>query len=126
MPVTPLLQPIPIPTLHKLVNDSEREFTDLKMGLDNIPNPDTEVTEHYKYRVLMEQLVWEEAKLIAQACQHNPVPNTTAMTALQCQYGQPHQLAQSEIAALLNLLEIRAVDAKAFQRFALTIDFRQA
>ncbi|RXN05505.1 hypothetical protein ROHU_012663 [Labeo rohita] len=57
---TPPLQPVPIPALPKLVNDSEREFTDLKMDLDNLLNPHTEFTEHYKYRVLMEQLVLEE------------------------------------------------------------------
>ncbi|KAL1268380.1 hypothetical protein QQF64_033743 [Cirrhinus molitorella] len=51
MPVTPPLQPVPIPALPKLVNDSKREFTDLKMALDNLLNPHTELTEHYKYRV---------------------------------------------------------------------------
>ncbi|XP_048056054.1 uncharacterized protein LOC125274030 [Megalobrama amblycephala] len=116
------LQPVPIPTLPKLVNDSEREFTDLKMALDNLLNPHTELTEHYKYRVLMEQLVLEEARLIVQACRHHPAPYAAAMTALQRQYGQPHQLAQSEIASLLNSPDIRAGDAKAFQSFALNVD----
>ncbi len=122
MPVTPPLQPVPIPALPKLVNDSEREFTDLKMALDNLLNPHTELTKHYKYRVLMEQLVLEEAMLIAQACRHHHAPYTTAMIALQRQYGQPHQLAQSEIAALLNSPDIRVGDAKAFQSFALNVD----
>ncbi|KAI2646026.1 hypothetical protein H4Q32_024548 [Labeo rohita] len=122
MPVTPPLQPVPIPALPKLINDSEREFTDLKMALDNLLNPHTELTEHYKYRVLMEQLVLEEARLIAQACRHHPTPYRTAMIALQRQYGQPHQLAQSEIAALLNSPDIRVGDAKAFQSFALNVD----
>ncbi|RXN36824.1 neuropilin and tolloid 1 [Labeo rohita] len=44
------------------------------------------------------------------------------MIALQRQYGQPHQLAQSEIAALLNSPDIRVGDAKAFQSFALNVD----
>ncbi|XP_026112361.1 uncharacterized protein LOC113091129 [Carassius auratus] len=122
LPVTPQLQPVPIPALPKLVNDSEREFTDLKMALDNLLNPHTELTEHYKYRVLMEQLVLEEARLIAQACRHHPAPYMAAMIALQRQYGQPHQLAQSEIAALLNSPDIRVGDAKAFQSFALNVD----
>ncbi|XP_067308995.1 uncharacterized protein [Pseudorasbora parva] len=116
------LQPVPIPTLPKLMNDSEREFSDLKMALDNLLNPHTELTEHYKYRVLMEQLVLEEARLIAQACRHHPAPYAAAMAALQRQYGQPHQLAQSEIASLLNSPDIRAGDAKAFQSFALNVD----
>ncbi|XP_065102634.1 uncharacterized protein [Paramisgurnus dabryanus] len=121
-PVGPPLQPVPIPALPKLVNDSEREFTDLKMALDNLLNPRTELTEHYKYRVLMEQLVLEEAKLIAQACRHHSAPYTAAMTSLQRQYGQPHQLAQSEIAALLNSPDVKVGDAKAFQSFALNVD----
>lgn len=95
VPAAPPLQPVPVPSLPKLVNDSEREFTDLKIALDNLLNPHTELTEHYKYRVLMEQLVLDEAKLIAQACRHHPAPYTAAMAALQRQYGQPHQLAQS-------------------------------
>ncbi len=122
MPVTPPLQPVPIPALPKLVNDSEREFADLKMALENLLNPHTKLTEHYKYRVLMEQLVLEEARLIVQACRHHPVPYTTAMIVLQWQYGQPHQLAQSEIAVLLNSPDIRVGDAKAFQSFALNVD----
>ncbi|RXN17130.1 hypothetical protein ROHU_027088 [Labeo rohita] len=65
MPVTPPLQPVPIPALPKLINDSKREFTDLKVALDNLLNPHTEFTEHYKHRVLMEQLVLEEARLIS-------------------------------------------------------------
>ncbi|RXN11106.1 hypothetical protein ROHU_010694 [Labeo rohita] len=68
VPPAPLLQPVPVPSLPKLVNDSEREFTDLKIALDSLLNPCTDLTEHYKYRVLMEQLVLDEAKLIAQAC----------------------------------------------------------
>lgn len=60
------------PALPKLVTDSEREFTDLKMALDNLLNPHTELSEHYKYRVLMEQLILKKAKLITQACWHYP------------------------------------------------------
>lgn len=122
VPAAPPLQPVPVPSLPKLVNDSEREFTDLKIALDNLLNPHTELTEHYKYRVLMEQLVLDEAKLIAQACRHHPAPYTAAMAALQRQYGLPHQLAQSEVAALMNLPDIKAGDSKAFQNFALNID----
>lgn len=43
------------------------------------------------------------------------------MQALQQHYGQPHQLAQSEIAALLNSPDVRSGDAKAFQNFALQV-----
>ena len=44
------------------------------------------------------------------------------MLALQRQYGQPHQLAQSEIAAILNTPDFRAGDSKAFQTFALSVN----
>ncbi|KAK0137358.1 hypothetical protein N1851_026443 [Merluccius polli] len=44
------------------------------------------------------------------------------MQALQWQYGQPHQLAQSEIAAIQNTPDVRAGDSKAFQSFALSVD----
>lgn len=44
------------------------------------------------------------------------------MQALQRQYGQPHQLAQSEIAQILNSPDLKAGDSKAFQRFALSVD----
>ncbi|RXN12010.1 hypothetical protein ROHU_010335 [Labeo rohita] len=70
----------------------------------------------------MEQLVLDEAKLIAQACHHHPAPYSAAMTALQRQYGQSHQLAQSEVAALMNSPDIKAGDSKAFQSFALNVD----
>ncbi|TWW59239.1 hypothetical protein D4764_06G0007690 [Takifugu flavidus] len=43
------------------------------------------------------------------------------MQALQQQYGQPHQLAQSEIAALLNSPDVRSGDTKSFQNFALQV-----
>ncbi|XP_034536205.1 uncharacterized protein LOC117810467 [Notolabrus celidotus] len=118
----PPRQPVPVPELPKLVHDSEREFTDLKMALDHLLNSHTELSEHYKYRVLMEHLVLDEAKLITQACRHYAQPYTAAMQALQRQYGQPHQLAQSEIAAILNSPDIKPGDSKTFQSFALRVD----
>lgn len=47
VPAAPPLQPVP--SLPKLVNDNEREFTDLKITLDNLLNPHTELTDHHKY-----------------------------------------------------------------------------
>lgn len=79
-----------MPSFSNLVHDSEREFTDLKMGLDYLLNPHTELSEHYKYRVLMEHLILDEARLIAQACRHYQQPYTAAMYALQMLYRQPH------------------------------------
>ncbi|XP_028461679.1 uncharacterized protein LOC114573602 [Perca flavescens] len=116
------MQPVPVLALPKLRNNSEREFTDVKMALDHLLNPHAELSEHYKYRVLMEQLVLEEARLIAHACRHHAQPYTAAMQALQQEFGQPHQLAQGEIAAILNSPEVKAGDFKAFQSFALRVD----
>ncbi|KAF0040518.1 hypothetical protein F2P81_006416 [Scophthalmus maximus] len=45
-----------------------------------------------------------------------------AMQALQQAYGQPHQLAQGEIAAILNSPDVKAGDPKAFQSFAIRVD----
>lgn len=70
----------------------------------------------------MEQLVLDEAKLTAQACCHHPAPYSAAMAALRRQYGQPHQLAQSEVAALMNSPDIKTGDSKVFQSFALNVD----
>ena len=115
-------QPVPVPELPKLVHDSEREFTDLKMALDHLLDPHTELLEQYKYRVLMEHLVLDEAKLIAQSCRYYAQPYTAAMEAIQRQYGQPHQLAHSEIAAILNAPDVRHGDNKGFQGFDLSVD----
>lgn len=46
------------------------------------------------------------------------------MEAFQRQFGQPHQLAQSEIAAILNAPDVRSGDTRGFQRFALNVDLR--
>ncbi|KAF0040561.1 hypothetical protein F2P81_006459 [Scophthalmus maximus] len=117
----PPRQPVPIPKLPKLLHN-ESEFTDLKMALDHLLSDHTELSEHYKYRVLMEQLVLDEARLIAQSCRHYAQPYTAAMQALQRQYGQPHQLAQSEIATILNSPDVKPGDTRAFQTFALSVD----
>ena len=60
--------------------------------------------------------------LRAQSCRHYAQPYTAAMQALQRQYGQPHQLAQSEIAAILISLDLKAGDSKALQSFVLSVD----
>jgi hypothetical protein len=44
------------------------------------------------------------------------------MQALQQQYGQPHQLVQSEIAAIPNSPDVSAGNSEAFQTFALSVN----
>lgn len=43
------------------------------------------------------------------------------MHTLQLQYGQPQQLAQSEIAAILTAPEVKLNVARSFQSFALRV-----
>lgn len=62
-----------------------------------------------------------EAQMIGQSCRHHPFPYSAAMQALQLQYGQPHQLAQSEIAAILTAPEVKPNDGRSFQSFSLRV-----
>ncbi|XP_073724410.1 uncharacterized protein [Misgurnus anguillicaudatus] len=59
--------------------------------------------------------------MIAQSCRHHPYPYSAAMQALQLQYGQPHQLAQGEIAAILTSPDVKPNDSHSFQSFALRV-----
>lgn len=71
--------------------------------------------------MLLEHLKLPEAQMIGQSCRHEARPYTAAMQALQLHYGQPHQLAQSEIAAILNAQDVKVGDASSFQSFALRV-----
>ncbi|XP_028301819.1 uncharacterized protein LOC114462917 [Gouania willdenowi] len=112
---------VPKPKIPDFTTDSEREFANLKLALDNLLEPYPELTEKYKYHVLLEHLKLPEAQMIGQSCRHAPFPYTAAMQALQLQYGQPHQLAQSEIAAILTTPDVKSGDARTFQSFALRV-----
>lgn len=52
---------------------------------------------------------------------HDPRPYTAAVQALQDKYGQPRQLVQSELGAMLNTPGIKMGDAEAFDAFALSV-----
>jgi len=112
---------VPKPKIPDFTSDSEREFANLKLALNNLLEPYPELTEKYRYHVLLEHLKLPEAQMIGQSCRHDPFPYTAAMYALQLQYGQPHQLAQSEIAAILTTPDVRSGDARTFQSFALRV-----
>lgn len=112
---------VPKPKIPDFTTDSEMEFANLKLALDNLLEPYPELTEKYKYHVLLEHLKFPEAQMIGQSCRHDPFPYTAAMHALQVQYGQPHQLAQSEIAAILTMPDVRSGDARTFQSFSLRV-----
>lgn len=117
----PTLYGAPKPTIPDFSSDSEREFANLKLALDNLLEPHLGLTEKYKYHVLLEHLKLPEAQMIGQSCRHHPYPYSAAMQALQLQYGQPHQLAQSEIAAILTSPDVKANDARSFQSFSLQV-----
>ncbi len=111
----------PKPKIPDFTSDSEREFANMKLALDNLLEPYPELTEKYKYHVLLEHLKLPEAQMIGQSCRHHPYPYSAAMQALQLQYGQPHQLAQSEIAAILTSPDVKPNDSHSFQSFALRV-----
>ncbi|XP_067306912.1 uncharacterized protein [Pseudorasbora parva] len=115
------LHAAPQPKIPDFVNDNEREFANLKLALDNLLEPHAELDEKYKYHILLEHLKLPEAQMIGQSCRHHSYPYSAAMQALQLQYGQPHQLAQSEIAAILTAPEVKSNDANSFQSFALRV-----
>ena len=117
----PPLYGVPKPTIPNFTEDSERAFANLKLALDNLLDPYIQLSEKYKYHVLLEHLKLPEAQMIAQSCRHHAEPYTATMQALQLQYGQPHQLAQSEIAAMLTAPDIRPSDSQAFQTFSLQV-----
>ncbi|KAK7912857.1 hypothetical protein WMY93_013068 [Mugilogobius chulae] len=120
-PYEPPLYGAPKPTIPDFSTDSERDFANLKLALDNLLNPYVQLSEKYKFHVLLEHLKLPEAQMIAQSCRHHPEPYTAAMQALQLQYGQPHQLAQSEIAAILTSPDIKIGDSISFQSFSLKV-----
>ena len=52
---------------------------------------------------------------------HDPAPYTSAMRALEQKYGQPRQLVQSVISAILHSPPIKTDDTQAFEDFALAV-----
>ncbi|XP_048010442.1 uncharacterized protein LOC125244397 [Megalobrama amblycephala] len=111
----------PKPSIPDFAVDSEKDFANLKLALDNLLDSHPELSEKYKYHVLLEHLKLPEAQMIGQSCRHEARPYTAAMQALQLHYGQPHQLAQSEIAAILNAPDVKVGDASSLQSFALRV-----
>ncbi|KAI4901563.1 hypothetical protein NFI96_009437 [Prochilodus magdalenae] len=118
-PAQQSLYSVPKPKIPDFCSDSEKEFANLKLALDNLLEPHPELSEKYKYHILLEHLKLPEAQMIDQSCHQYPYSAT--MHALQLQYGQPHQLAQSEIATILTTPDVKANDASSFQNFALRV-----
>lgn len=112
---------IPKPKLPFFESGKESDFALLKMALDNLMNSHPHLSEHYKYQVLLSQLKLQSALQLAKSYMYDPAPYTAALGALQDKYGQPRQLVQSELGAILNSPSIKSGDAEAFDSFALSV-----
>lgn len=88
---------IPKPKLIPFSTGKESDFIMIKKGLNSVLGPHKHLTEDYKYQVLLD-----------------PTPYTSAMHALEQRYGQPCQLVQGELKAILNSSPIKPSEAQAF------------
>ncbi|KAL0151955.1 hypothetical protein M9458_052762 [Cirrhinus mrigala] len=109
----------PTPTIPDFIHPNPREFSRLKIALENILP--VNATERFKFQILMDHLKLEEALLIADSYCHSQQPYTRTMAALDQQYGQPHQLALQRIAELMDGPSIASGDQKSFRLFALKV-----
>ncbi|XP_073776433.1 uncharacterized protein [Danio rerio] len=109
----------PAPTIPNFVKPDPREFSRLRIALENILPMDA--TERFKYQILVDHLKLEEALLIADSYCNSLYPFSDTMEALNQQYGQPHQLALQRIAELMDSPNIRQGDVRAFRMFALKV-----
>lgn len=109
----------PAPTIPFLTSPDPRQFSRLRIALENIL-PD-EATEHFKYQILTDHLKLEEALLVADSYSNSQFPFTNTMRALNNMYGQPHQLALQRIAELMDGANISSGDVKAFRMFGLQV-----
>ncbi|XP_077374267.1 uncharacterized protein LOC144016825 [Festucalex cinctus] len=112
---------IPKPTLPVFESGRESDFALLKMALDSLLNNHSHLSEHYKYQVLLSHLKLPSALQLAKAYMHHVSPYTEALNALQEKYGQPRQLIQSELGAILNSPALKISDANSFDSFALSV-----
>uniref|UniRef100_A0A1A8AXD9 Uncharacterized protein n=1 Tax=Nothobranchius furzeri TaxID=105023 RepID=A0A1A8AXD9_NOTFU len=112
---------LPKPALPYFTSGREADFALLKMALDNLLSSHAHLTEPFKYQVLLQHLKLPSAHKLAQAFMYDPKPYTSALQALQDKYGQPRQLVQSELGAILNLPPVRFGDPDGFDNFALSV-----
>lgn len=109
----------PAPTIPNFVKPDPREFSRLRIALENILPADA--TERFKYQILVDHLKLEEALLIADSYCNSLYPFSETMEALNQQYGQPHQLALQRIAELMDGPNVGHGDVRSFRMFALRV-----
>ncbi len=109
----------PAPTIPVLTSADPRQFSRLRMALENILPADA--TERFKYQVLTDHLKVEEAMLVADSYCNSLRPYTDTMRALITMYGQPLKLVLRNISEVLEGPNIKSGDVKAFSLFALRV-----
>ncbi|KAJ8369137.1 hypothetical protein SKAU_G00091650 [Synaphobranchus kaupii] len=109
----------PRPTIPDLVHPDAREFSRLRIALENVL-PDN-ASERFRFQVLTDHLKLEEAQLVADSYCNSRYPFTDTMDALTKMYGQPHRLALQHIAELMDGADVASGDVKSFHMFALRV-----
>ncbi|KAJ8384940.1 hypothetical protein AAFF_G00196060 [Aldrovandia affinis] len=109
----------PKPSIPDLMSPDPREFSKMKIALENIPPVDA--TERFKFQILTDHLKHEEASLVANSYCNSRQPYTDTMLALTKKYGQPHKLAVQHITELMDGPDVCSGDLKAFRLFALRV-----
>ncbi|KAE8276983.1 hypothetical protein D5F01_LYC25284 [Larimichthys crocea] len=109
----------PKPSIPPLMSPDPREFSRMKIALENILPSDA--TERFKFQILTDHLRCEEASLVADSYSNSRQPYTDTMTALTKMYGQPHKLAVQRITELMDGPDVHSGDVKAFRLFALRV-----
>ncbi|XP_019204872.1 uncharacterized protein LOC109196100 [Oreochromis niloticus] len=112
---------LPKPKLTVFSSGKESDFALLKKGLDSVLGPHKHLSEDYKYQILLDHLKFPSAFQVAKRYIHDPTPYTSAMRALEQKYGQPRQLVQSELSAILCTPHIKPGDSQAFEAFSLSV-----
>ncbi len=112
---------IPRPTLPVFESGVESDFALFKLAFDNLLSNHHHISEQYKYHVLLSHLKLSSAHQLAKSFMYHPQPYTAALQALQDKYGQPRQLVQSELGAILSTPPLKLGDANAFDSFALSV-----
>ncbi|XP_073718868.1 uncharacterized protein [Misgurnus anguillicaudatus] len=112
---------IPKPKLTPFSSGKESDFIMMKKGLDSVLGPHKHLSEDYKYQVLLELLKLPNAYQVAKRYVNDPTPYTSAIHALEQRYGQPRQLVQGELKAILNSPPIKPGDAQAFEDFSAAV-----
>nr|XP_021334729.1 uncharacterized protein LOC101884915 [Danio rerio] len=109
----------PKPSIPFLSTSDPREFSRLRMALENLLPSDA--SERFRYQILTDHLQLEEALLVADSYCNSTHPYTDTMQALINMYGQPHKLVLQNIAEVMDGPNIRTGDVEAFKLFALRV-----